>query len=160
MAEMDDIFNEFARAFVGTINSDKEIASPERLPRDDLDGSLDSLKLVDQYLEHLHQNRKRIDPDAWYTTVLWAGAYVGEVIRHAADLGFFHWEDYNEYMPRHPRFQGIVPERTVSTCAFLVAPDDSMSMPLNKVARSIEEGPENSVHYFACCDISKFKKPA
>jgi hypothetical protein len=159
MAELDEIFNEFARAFVGTIVTDKEVAFPEMLSRDELDGSLDSLKLVDQYLEHLHESRQVIDEAAWHTTVLWAGAYVGEVIRNAVDPGLFHWEDYNEYVPKYPKLRGIIPERTVSTCAFLVAPDDSMSMPMNKVARCIEEGPENNVHFFARCDINKVKKP-
>jgi hypothetical protein len=28
-----------------------------------------------------------------------------------------------------------------------------MIMPLNKIARFIEEGPENSVHFFATCDL-------
>jgi hypothetical protein len=58
-------------------------------------------------------------------------------------------------MPRHPKLQGIVPERTVATCAFLVLPNDYMSLPLNKIARIIDEGPENNVHFFARGDIAQ-----
>jgi hypothetical protein len=32
-----------------------------------------------------------------------------------------------------------------------------MSMPLNKIARFIDEGPENNVHFFASCDLKEFK---
>ena len=155
MSDLDGIFREFALAFVGKLHgAEGEIAWPERLRRTDLDGTLASLKVVDEYLETLHQQQDEIAEAAWHTTVLWGGAYVGEVIRHETD-GAFSWIDYNEYMPRHPKLQGVLPQRTTSTCAFLVLPDDYMSMPLNKIARFIGEGPENSVHYFAACDIKR-----
>jgi hypothetical protein len=31
-------------------------------------------------------------------------------------------------------------------------------MPINKIVRFIDEGPENSVHFFAVCDLSKIEK--
>lgn len=151
--ELNEIFNQFARAFVGTITSDREIALPHLLPREVLDGTLQSLLLVDEYLNHIHRQRATISMQEWDTTVLWGGAYVGEVVRHTRE-GEFEWIDYDEYMPRHPNLIPLIPERTVATCAFLLGPDGSMSMPLNKVARFIEEGPENSVHFFASCESS------
>jgi len=154
MSELDSMFNEFARAFVGTVTTDHEIAFPEHLRREDLDGSVESLHVVDEYLAFLHENRERIAVDERRSTVLWGGAYVGEVIRHAR-VGIFEWIDYDEYMPAHPHLHPLIPERTVASCAFLVASDGSMSMPLNKIARFIDEGPENSVHFFAHCDLAK-----
>jgi hypothetical protein len=35
-----------------------------------------------------------------------------------------------------------------------------MSMPLNKIARFIADGPENNVHYFASCDLKDWKSQA
>ena len=85
-----------------------------------------------------------------------AGAYLGEVIRHAAPDGEFRWVDYNEYMPSHPDLQKMIPNRTAATCAFLVRRSGAMSMPLNKIARFINEGPENNVPFFASCDLKDF----
>ena len=147
-------------AFIGRLDgASGEIAFPERLRRSDLDGTLDSLRVVDEYLAELHKTRRRIGDDAWHKTVLWGGAYLGEVIRHET-TNRFDWVDYNEYMPRHPKLQGIIPERTVATCAFLVLPNDYMSLPLNKIARFIDEGPENNVHFFARGDIAQANRIA
>jgi hypothetical protein len=154
MSDLNEIFNEFARAFVGTVTSDREIAFPHELQRDSLDGTLESLLIVDQYLKYVHLHRRKVDPLAWDTTVLWGGAYVGEVIRHARE-DEFRWIDYNEYIEQRPDLRWMIPERTVATCGLLIGPYDSMSMPLNKIARFIEDGPENSVHFFAVCDLNK-----
>jgi hypothetical protein len=156
---LNEVFNESARAFVGTITSDREVALPQELPRHLLDGSLDSLHVVDAYLAKVHRQRRSISEDEWDTTVLWEGAYVGEVIRHQRESEF-QWMDFNEYMPSHPELQSLIPERTVATCAFLVGPRQAMSMPLNKVARFIEDGAENSVHFFAVCDLNKKREGA
>jgi hypothetical protein len=156
MSELDEIFNEFARAFVGVVQDGKEIAFPGELKRDLLDGSVESLHEVDRYLGRLHEKQEEIAEEEWPITLLRAGAYVGEVIRHAAPAGEFEWVDYDEYMPAHPDLRAMIPERTAATCAFLVHRSGGMSMPLNKVARFISEGPENSVHYFAVCDLKRW----
>ena len=135
------------------------MALPKELPRHLLDGSLDSLHVVDAYLAKVHRQRRSISEIEWETTVLWGGAYVGEVIRHQRE-GDFQWMDFNEYMPSHPELKTLIPERTVATCAFLVGPRQAMSMPLNKVARFIEDGAENSVHFFAVCDLNKKREGA
>ena len=154
MAEIDDIFHEFAGAFAGAFDDAKPICFPAALRRDALDLTLESLKHVDKYLTHVHRNREQITAELWHSTVLYDGAYVGEVIRHETD-GFYRWIDYDDYIPLHPDLQSLIPERDTATCAFLVADNDCMSMPLNKIARYIDEGDEHSVHFFAHCDISQ-----
>jgi hypothetical protein len=153
MRDLDETFREFALAFIGKTSVDRDIAMPRRLLRAALDGRHGGLKVVDEYLTQLHERHQEIAEAEWHTTVLWAGAYVGEVIR-AETRKYCRWTDYNDYMPLHPKLQGLIPERTTPTCAFLVGPDDYMSMPLNKIARFIDDGPENSTHYFASCDIA------
>jgi hypothetical protein len=157
MAEIDDIFRQFAACFAGAIEDANPICHPEMLDRDALDLTLESLKAVDGYLTHLHQHKDALDPAEWNSTVLYGGAYVGEVIREETQ-GYFSWMDYSDYMAAHPELESLIPERNVATCAFLVDPVDGMSMPLNKIARFIDEGPENSVHFFAHCDIVKSQK--
>ncbi len=157
MAELDDIFREFAAAFAGAFDDAKPICFPERLRRDALDLTLQSLNYVDEYLLFLHRNRRKIIYAEWNSTVLYGGAYVGEVIRTETN-NHYRWIDYNDYMPLHPDLQALIPERDTPTCAFLVDDHDRMSMPLNKIARYIDEGEENSVHFFAHCDIVNAKK--
>lgn len=155
MAEIDDIFHEFAGAFAGAFRDSKPICFSEKLDRSKLDLTLASLKAVDKYLTHLHRHKSKLKDAEWQSTVLYGGAYVGEVIRHETD-NYFRWIDYEDYMAEHPDLKSMIPERTVATCAFLVDDEGSMSMPLNKIARFIDEGEENSVHFFAQCDIAKF----
>ncbi len=154
MAEIDDVFHEFAGAFAGAFKDAKPICFPAQLRRDELDLSLASLKHVDEYLLYLHRRKDELDPAQWHSTVLYGGAYVGEVIRYETN-NHYRWIDYDDYMAENPEFQSLIPERSTPTCAFLVDDQDNMSMPLNKVARFIDEGKENSVHFFAHCDIKQ-----
>lgn len=156
MAELDNIFREFAAAFAGRVPDAKPICFAEELDRDELDLSLESLKLVDQYLAYLHDHNDVLSDDELHSTILYGGAYVGEVIRHETD-NHFRWIDYDDYMRDHGELRSLIPERNVATCAFLVNAAGTMSMPLNKIARFINEGDENSVHYFAHCDIVRVR---
>lgn len=154
MSEINDTFHQFAAAFAGTHVDAEPICFPKNLARDQLDLSLASLKLVDKYLSFLHDNNEVLDDEKWHNTVMYGGAYVGEVIRRETQ-SHFEWIDYDDYMPSHPDLRAMMPQRTTPTCAFLVDKHGAMSMPLNKVARFIDEGDENSVHFFAQCDIAK-----
>jgi hypothetical protein len=158
MDDLNAIFNEFAGLFVGTIKDEQDIAFPATLNRQRLDGTIESLNEVDRYLVYLHENRRGIQDEEWRIKILRAGAYLGEVIRHAAPDGEFRWVDYNEYLTSNPELQKVIPNRTVATCAFLVRRSGAMSMPLNKIARFIDEGPENNVHFFASCDLKDFAR--
>jgi hypothetical protein len=153
METVNDVFEEFALAFGGELESDREIAFPKKLDRDRLDFSLKSLKVLDAYLEVLYERRDRLEDRAWHTTVLWGGAYLGEVIRRNAKREY-NWVDYDEYMPHNPKLRKMIPERTVATCAFLCT-DTGMTMPLNKIARFIEEGPENNTHYYGSVECKE-----
>lgn len=156
MSELDQIFREFAKGFVGAMEGGKPICYPEKLAIDKLDLSLASLKFVDKYLKHLHRHVESLLEEEWQSTVLYGGAYVGEVIRNETD-NYYRWIDYDDYMADYPDMRAMIPERTVATCAFLIDDDGNMSMPLNKIARFIDEGEENSVHFFAQCDIANAK---
>jgi hypothetical protein len=151
---LDEMFNEFARAFIGSVISDHDVAFSNRLPRQKLDLSLASLHHVDHYLTHIHKKRRKLTESDWSKIVLWGGAYVGEVIRGLAPANYYRWIDYHEYMPQNPELQSLIPERTAATCAFLVTRTGNMLMPLNKVARYIDEGYGNSVYFLASCYIS------
>ena len=152
MAEIDDIFHQFAGSFAGAIDGARPICFPEQLRRDALDLTLASLKYVDEYLLYLHQHNTQLDGAEWHSTVLYGGAYLGEVIRKETN-DHYSWIDYDDYMAEYPGLKSMIPERTTPTCAFLVDESGKMSLPLNKIARYIDEGEEHSVQFFANCDI-------
>jgi len=152
---LDDIFHEFANAFKGrVVNEGREVAFAPFLRRTALDGSLKSLHDVDKYLIELHTRKSEIPTAVWETTVLWGGAYIGEVIPLSARPNTFRWIDYDDYVPLHEHLRPLLGPRSTPTCAFLMT-QRGMIMPLNKVARFISEGIEHSVHFFASAELAK-----
>jgi hypothetical protein len=152
MQDINPIFENFAEMFAGRMEAPNEIAFSQQLRREALDYSFESLALVDEYLTYVHEHANEMDEDEWKPTVMRAGAYAGEVLRRASGNAWT-WIDYEDYMPSHPDLQNVIPHRTAATCAFLHNQQGSMRMPLAKVARYIDEGPENSVQYFVGCDF-------
>ena len=152
---LDNIFHEFANAFRGrVVNKGRDVAFARSLRRNALDETLESLHDVDKYLIELHARQSEIPSAEWETTVLWGGAYVGEVIRLSAPPNTFRWIDYDEYVPLHEHLRPLLGPRSTPTCAFLMT-QRGMIMPLNKVARFISQGIEHSVHFFASTELGK-----
>jgi hypothetical protein len=150
---IEPFFLEFAEAFRGNVPGNGDIAFPDHLARDALDYSLDSLRVVDDYLTHLHDRNDELTELESNNTILWGGAYVGEVIRRNGSRPW-GWIDYDDYMPHRTKLKALIPERNICTCAFLASGPARMTMPLNKIARFIHDGSENSVHFYASCDIA------
>ena len=154
MQELDSIFEEFAEAFAGRIRSELgEIASPSLLSRAQLDYSLNSLDEVDRYLGNLVARKVDLADQEYENTVLWGGAYAGEVIRRNAQLEY-HWTPYEDFMATHENLRKVLPfgftTRTLLCCV-----DGAMTMPINKVARFLDEGPENSLRYYAGVECNR-----
>ena len=137
--------------FLGRQPVEEDIPFAENLDRSALDGSIDSLQVVDDYLSFVQANLEHLTDSEYNNLALRCGGYVGECIRMTWPESY-DWCDYNDYMPSHPQLNGLMPERTLGTCALLVRKPDGMILPVNKVLRFLHEGPENSVHYFAHCE--------
>jgi len=152
VTELQSIFAEFAEACVGKVKGDGDIAYPNKLKRKSLDYSTASLKEIDAYLEFLF-NKKGFSDREYSNTVLWCGAYVGEVIRRNAKRKYV-WMDYDDYMKKtsNPKLRNIIP-LGFTTRAFLVTGKDTMTMPVNKIARFLDEGPENNIYFYASAEI-------
>ena len=151
-ADMNSTFREFALMFLGRQPVDEDIPFAENLDRSALDGSIDSLRAVDNYLSYVQANLEHLTDSKCNNLALRCGGYIGECIRMTWPESY-DWCDYSDYMPSHPQLSGLMPDRTLGTCALLVRKPDSMILPVNKVLRFLHEGPENSVHYFAHCEI-------
>jgi|GEM_PF-1006843 len=145
---MADLFVHGAHSPQGT-----DVALTAELARPNLDYSLESLRSVDRYLTTLfkqHALVKRLP--GLDRTIVFGGAYVGEVIRRAVLPAVYHWEDSRSYLLRHPELVKVFgPGAYDDVCvrSMLVGAGDRMTMPVNKVRRFLAEGLENSVHYYA-----------
>src|SRR5207253_370710 len=92
----------FCDVFLGESEVEGGLAFPERIERDLLDYSLESLHALDRYLDHLHEHADAIEDQAYTNTVLAAGCYLGEVIRRNAPVAY-RWVNYADYFARRPK---------------------------------------------------------
>lgn len=117
----------------------RELLSPEKL-----DFSLESLRHIDEYLEHIRKHPP--EGDDFLRLVLRCGAYVGEVMRkHSNKL--LHWVSYEEAAEHFESARKL--EYTVASAGILFHEPETMSFPLGKVCKVIENGKEDSVYSFA-----------
>jgi hypothetical protein len=153
MENVNEIFAEFAACFVGNLDGDGEIVYSERLDRSSLDYSLLSLKVVDEYLKHLHENRAEQMGRDWVKAVLWGGAYVGEVIRRNAPREY-NWVDFDEFIREYPDTTRLLgEEKQLGVCALLTPGGCGFTLPINKMLRFIHDGPADSVYFYSACEV-------
>ena len=155
MQDVNPLFEEFAAIFCGELQEDSDVVHRDRLDRTRLDYSVDSLKTVDEYLILLHSNHPiQFGQDQkWIKTIMWGGAYVGEVIRHNA-IRKYSWVDFHDFVVEYPQTTHILGEqRQLGYTALLTPGGGAFSLPINKVLRFIYDGPEDSVWFYATCEV-------
>jgi hypothetical protein len=141
----------FCQVLLGKSRVEEGLAFPNRIDREALDYRLENLHALDRYLDYLHEHAEEIEDQEYTNTVLAAGCYPGEVIRRTASVEY-RWVNYADYFPSRPKLAAMVPEG-VGTGAVLVATTEAMTMPLNKIARYIVDGPENNTHFYAAAEV-------
>jgi hypothetical protein len=153
MEYLDDMFDQFSQAFLGDMVGEGDIPYRARIRTSNLDYSLESLKEVDNYLNILYKNLGSLSDIEYQNVVVWGGAYIGEVIKRNASIEY-HWVHYDEYMKdRDVSLKNVIP-LLLPTHAFLVAINSKyMTMPMNKVAKWLDEGAANNVQFYAKTDI-------
>jgi hypothetical protein len=153
MESINAILADFAACFAGSLYGDGEIVYADRLDRTMLDYSVQSLKVVDDYLEHLHENHPERMGREWVRAVLWGGAYVGEVIRRNAPREY-NWVDFDDFIRDYPDTTRLMgDEKQLGFCALLTAGGGGFTLPINKMLRFIHDGPEDSVRFYAACEV-------
>jgi hypothetical protein len=132
-----------------------DIAYRNNINHSILDYSIMSLTEVDRYLRILYHNSSNISDIEYQNTIVWCGAYVGEVIRRNSNIPY-HWIHYDEYFKNgDPKLKTMLP-LMLATHAFLIDINSNyITMPMNKIARWIDEGESNNVHFYATADISR-----
>ncbi|MFT3986652.1 hypothetical protein [Aestuariivirga sp.] len=139
-----------------------------------IDWSMDSLKLIDSYLEELHNGFARsggifgrlfrkppLNGPQVEMVVHLTGAYVGEVIRKHCMAGYnwYPFEDWISKNPSHVEYLGTTAE--LGTVFVLGNADGDMCLPFAKVVKFLHNGREDSVYFFAqamAADNQKIKQ--
>lgn len=155
MTYYDEMFGDFAEAFLGNLEGEGDVPIREALDVSALDYSLESLKSVDSYLKKLHEMHLDTSGKEYQNVVVWGGAYLGEVIRRNAQLNY-HWMEYEDYMAKvDSTIRKSIPLILTTHMLLVAVTNLYMTMPMNKVARWIEEGEANNLHYYASLDITR-----
>lgn len=90
--------------------SNGELPLEARIPRDQLDFSIDSLRHLDSYLAEVSRQVADFSAEALANLKLAAGAYLGEVIcSNAARRGSWRWVTYDDHARENPDFANSRP---------------------------------------------------
>src|SRR5262249_40596391 len=102
---------------------------------------------------YLHTRRPEQMSREWLKTVLWGGAYVGEVIRRNAQRPY-DWVKFDDFIREYPDTTRLLGAETqLAICALLTPGRGAFTLPINKTLRFIYDGPADSVHFYAECEV-------
>lgn len=107
----------------------------------DMDYSLESLNILDQYLEL--QRFDLPEDEELIKITLRSGSYIGEVIRRNAEEKY-NWLEYNEAAKINEQIESVM-GFSLATASVLWAEPDSFVFPFAKVLKRLENGSEDSV---------------
>ena len=144
---MTEIVSSMGMFLIDDSLTDTSTPLKEYLDTSKLDYSLDSLKLVDQYLDKVRENIKSFTSDQHIKVIARCGAYCGEVIRKNTKKKF-EWIEYDTAISLDPRIKSIG-EKSIATLYILHGEGKDFSFPFSKVGKYIQNGPEDSLWGFA-----------
>ena len=142
---------DYLDVFLGIANIEGGLPLADHLDHAAFDFSLESLHALDAYLDRLHAASVARESDAYENVALAAGIYLGEVIRRLSTAPF-RWTNYDDYFADKPE-KAEVFFACLGTVALLVTPGGRLTLPINRIVRYLEEGPENNTHYYASAEV-------
>lgn len=149
----DQALSELAQMFASPeLISDDPTPGIDLLDTSRLDFTVESLSLVDDYLDQMRQQQE-MESDAYCKLVLRCGAYVGEVILRNSKGKTYHWLDYKGAL----KISKTVVDfgENLGTAAVLWDSATGLTFPLGKVMKFLDNGREDSVQFFAKVMIEK-----
>ncbi len=126
---------------------DEPTPGTELLDLERLDFSVQSLCFVDEFLDQMRQRKLEEGSDDYLKLVLRSGAYIGEVIRRNSKGKIYHWVDYESAARINKSIANF--GMNVGTIANLWDCDTGLIFPLAKIQKFLDNGSEESVHFFA-----------
>ena len=106
--------------------------------------SIESLEILEQYLESLRTNLP--EDEELVKITLRAGSYIGEVIRKNSSIKY-NWLEFEEAAKLSTQIRQM--EFGLGTAAILWAEPDNFIFPLAKVLKRLDNGQEDNVQFFA-----------
>jgi hypothetical protein len=126
-----------------------DIVLPERLDRARLDFSVESLHLVDQYLNVVHEHEQNSVGSSLLTTIWVMSLYIGEIIRRASSLRQYEWVTIGDESPASGTT--TTTQVDLGSLRALRAHDGELCLPSRAVLRVILRGLKaRSICSFAC----------
>jgi len=89
--ELKSVIDFYARVLAGQAGPELGMACAESLERELLDYSLESLHVIDRYLQGVHGAQDGILTIAYANTIIGTAIYVGEVIRRGSPSTEYRW---------------------------------------------------------------------
>ena len=151
---LDEQMAEVADFFAGRHVGQRDVLLADRLDRARLDFSVASLHAVDGWLGHLRAAGVDANTAEAAESMMWAGAYLGEVIRMCAKRRY-RWMRYADFMTTQPADVRRMFPKAFGTQFILASERMAFTLPVNKVGRWLEEGPENNLHFYASAECAR-----
>lgn len=136
----------------------------ERLNISRLDFTIESLGEVDAYLESRFRDAggdedtpvniaSYVSQAEFAPLVFSLGTYCGEVIRKHTNG--YHWYEFGAWLELSPTAESILGrEPNIGTHTLLGKPNGAFTLPLNKVVKYLNEGPSESLAFYAEAEIN------
>jgi hypothetical protein len=118
-----------------------------------MDFTIESLKVLDDYLESLRSDLP--ENEELVKITLRAGSYIGEVVRKNSNIRY-NWLDYKEAEKLNSQIGSL--GFGLGTAAILWSEPDNFIFPLAKVLKRLENGSEDNVQFFAKVAIDGLPK--
>ncbi len=133
--------------------TDDPTPGAELLDLSRLDFTIESLALVDDYLDEMRKRPLEEGSDDYCKLVLRCGAYVGEVMLRNATHKTYHWLDYKGAL----KINEIIADfgENLGSAAVLWDSGSGLTFPLAKVQKFLDNGHEDSVQFFAQAMLAK-----
>jgi hypothetical protein len=137
-------------------SGDELILLPNRLDKRHLDFSLESLKIMDRWLNDIHTINKLqadqgrageslVSDGRGDNSVMFAGLYLGEVIRANSSLNW-NWQRFDSFLSANPYFvehYGVEP----GLDSFVLVGPQGVATPINTALKRVLMGKEESLHF-------------
>lgn len=112
-----------------------------------LDYSIESLHIVDKYLDEVRKRKKTLNNKELSSIILRCGAYTGEVMKKNSKRKFT-WMFYDDLVNQHKTLKDF--EKSILTNFVLTYNDGrSMTFPMSKVEKYLSFGKQESLHFYA-----------
>lgn len=131
-------------------DTDVEIPIPfkQYLKQDKLDYSLESLKIVDDYLEQVRKRKNELKEQESDKVILRCGAYCGEVMRRLPAGKNYQWITEEEAIKKDWSIQNFA-QPVLTTYILYSSERKSFTFPMAKAQKYLEFGKSDSLYFYA-----------